>query len=98
AALIATTEDEGTRKAAEARFWVLYWGPLAAVEDVGVKIQGNPKIEVAMVNFGEEIKKKPEERDKGTMQSLSLKLAHAIKEAIKPAFDVTGPEPLGLRK
>src|SRR5262245_38054832 len=36
AATIATVANEELRTAAEARFWILYWGPLAAVEDVGI--------------------------------------------------------------
>jgi hypothetical protein len=97
AATIATTDDKGARKAAEARFWVLYWGPLAAVEDVGLGEQKQAEIEAAMVRFGRELDKKPEERKADEMKQMSLQLAQAIRKAIAPAFQVKAAELAGLR-
>ena len=34
AATIATSPDRETRRQAEATFWILFWGPMSAVEDV----------------------------------------------------------------
>lgn len=75
---------------AEQRFWQLYWGPLAAVEDIGLVKQDSAAMEAAMVRFGEELKKKPEDRKPGSLKGLSLELAHSVRKAIAPTFDVGG--------
>jgi hypothetical protein len=98
AATIATTQDREARKAAEARFWVLYWGPLAVVEDVGLVKAHVAAIERAMVRFGEAIEKGPDDRNGQQMKQLSLDLAHAIREAITPAFDVQAADLAKLRE
>ena len=98
AAAVATTDDDGARREAEARFWVLYWGPLAAVEDVGLEKEGKASIEAAMVRFGEAIKKDPEAHDRPEMKRLALELAHAVRGAIAPAFDVQATDLADLRK
>ena len=90
AALIATATDDGSRLDAEARFWVLYWGPLAAVEDIRPGNEQEAVIEKKMVEFGRLLAAKPADRDKGKLQQASLELAHAVRGSIIPAFDVQG--------
>jgi hypothetical protein len=98
AAVIATVRDERARAEAEGRFWVLYWGPLAAVEDVGLAKQPKAEIEAMMVQYGRLLQREPAERDKGELQQASLDLAHAVRNAVAPAFDVQATELAGLRK
>jgi hypothetical protein len=86
AATIATVKDAIKRGDAEERFFELYWGPLAAVEDIGPMKQDTADIEHAMVEFGRELEKKPEDRDATTLKQLSLQLAHAVRKSIAPAF------------
>ena len=106
ASTIATTEDADRRKQAEEKFWILYWGPLAAVEDVGMihapsgsSVEGAKKktltVETAMVRFGDAIKvpdTSPEE-----LQELSLQLAHAVRDSIAPAFQLGAKPSENLR-
>ncbi|WP_425617164.1 hypothetical protein NA78x_000835 [Anatilimnocola sp. NA78] len=89
AALVATSGDEDTRAKAEAQFWMLYWGPMGAVEDLTLFGQiEEAKIEAAMVAFGNELKTSP--RDQGRLKSKSLNLAHTIRNGIKGVFEVKG--------
>src|SRR6185369_7363298 len=89
AAIIATTTDTAQRRAAEERFWVLYWGPLAAVEDVGLSKAETAAIESAMVKFGNLLTSVPkEESDREELKRNALDLAHAIRDAVAPAFNV----------
>ena len=83
-ATIATKPDGPDRKAAEERFWVLYYGPLATVEDIE-STDGAKNITGAMVSFGAALKNGA---DKDKLQGLSLALAHAVRKAITPGFDV----------
>ncbi len=93
AATVATAKDMDSPESidAEARFWVLYYGPMSAVEDTGLadrkkKAEGNlaRTVENAMVAFGRELEKDVKERDADTLKELSLELAHVVREAIDP--------------
>ncbi len=97
AAVIATTKDVAKRAAAEARFWVLYWGPLAAVEDVGLLKPKATEVEAAMVRFGKELHKNYNDRDSDQMQNLTLDLAHSVRAAVAPSFDVEAGDLQNLR-
>jgi hypothetical protein len=98
AAVIATVKDEKTCAEAEGRFWVLYWGPLAAVEDVGLTKRANAEIERQMVRYGSLLNTKFADRNRDELKQASLDLAHAVRNAIAPAFDVQATELAGLRK
>ncbi|MFN0018091.1 MAG: hypothetical protein ACKVP0_07525 [Pirellulaceae bacterium] len=97
AATIATSKEPTRREAAEQRFWELYWGPLAAVEDIGLIKQDSAGIEAAMVKFGAELEKQHDMRDAEQLKRLSLKLAHAVRSAIAPTFDVEATDLDDLR-
>lgn len=100
AATIATTKDEDTKKKAKAVFWMLYYGPLACVEDVvlakpsessneaGKVVVLSTTVESAMVNFGSYLLRNPEHLDEDEVKNLSLKLSQAIRDKIGPAFDL----------
>ena len=60
--------------------------------------QRTAKIEAAMVYFGDAIKKDAKQRKREDMEHLTLVLAHAIREAVAPAFDVQATELEGLRE
>jgi hypothetical protein len=92
AAVIATTDDEAARQDAERRFWVLYWGPLAAVEDVDLGKENPGPIEAAMVAFGDDLKKDAPQRDRAQLKRLSLELAHRVREAMRRGFEDPGTE------
>src|SRR5581483_9397596 len=96
-ARVATTDNDEARKTAEARFWVLYWGPLAAVEDVTLLKQSESRVESAMMEFGDLLEKPPKDRDPKELRRSSLRLAQAVRKAIQPAFDVKAPDPTERR-
>lgn len=86
AALLATSSDSEKLKAAETRFWQLYWGELAMVENGGISA-ANGGVESAMVNFGSELKQHAVDRTK--LQSLSLKLAHTCRDSLAQSWNVS---------
>lgn len=91
ASKVATTEDDAERKGAEAKFWMLYWGPMAMLEDISMNEKPRSSdIEAAMVQFGRQLQSPHSERDRAATQQASLRLAHAFRTAIEDAFDVAG--------
>jgi hypothetical protein len=95
AATIATTENDELRKRAEADFQVLYWGPLAAVEDVGIKEKSHAEVETAMVKFNTYVKAHPkyQDREKCELQRLAIGISRAIRDETGPAFNLR-PTPI----
>lgn len=77
AASLATSKDEKELMAAAKRFWELYWGELALVED--------QRVEAAMVQFGRAIQ---EGSTGGELQELSLAIAHACRDSLAEAWGV----------
>lgn len=75
--IIATSNDNAKLEEASKRFWELYWGELALVE--------NEEIEGYMVSFGNGIKNS---FDKELMQKLSLKLAHACSNSLNNSWGI----------
>ena len=71
AAKIATSHDESTIDESVKRFWQLYWGELALVE--------NKAVEGAMKRFGDGLRA---ERPRHEMEQLSLALAHACRDSL----------------
>ncbi len=89
AATIATSDDEATRSSAEAQFWILYWGPLSCVEDVGLEEKSKADVEAAMVKFGKYLNTQPKgDRKPDELKTLSLALAHAMRDEIAPSFSL----------
>ena len=87
AAAIANSDQADIKKRAESEFWLLYWGPLATVEDVGLETKNKPEVEAAMVQFGAYLRShRDNQRSQEEMQVLSLELAHAIRNSIPQAF------------
>lgn len=78
AATIATSEDAAELAAARKRFWSLYWGELALVEDATV--------EAAMVRLGRALQEK--EQDPANIRQLSLTLAHACRDSLARSWGV----------
>jgi hypothetical protein len=64
----AILPDGADRSAAVQKFWQLYWGPLAVVED--------SEVERAMFNFGTALRS---ESERAALQQFSLELAHACR-------------------
>ena len=60
-------------EALKARFWQLYWGPLAVVEDQTVVN--------AMVQFGNSLK--AESHDGANLQRKAIALAHACRDSLQ---------------
>lgn len=77
AATLATSEKTDDLDAAGKKFWSLYWGELALVED--------EKVEAAMVQFGRSL-------DAGRvgqqLQQNSLDLAHACRDSLAESWGV----------
>ena len=77
ASTIATSDDGAEKESALKRFWALFWGELALVED--------SKVEAAMVQLGEGLEKNlPKEK----LQQLSLQLAHACRDSLAVSWGV----------
>jgi hypothetical protein len=77
AAKIATLPASEARAKAVGRFWELYWGELAMVE--------NAAVEGAMKRFGEVLAGND---DRKQLQLLSLALAHACRESLDKAWGI----------
>lgn len=77
AALIATSSDERQIQQALGRFWQLYWGELALVE--------NTEVEAAMVAMGNAIHEKANPQ---VLKQASLKLAHACRQSLDRSWGI----------
>ena len=77
AAVMATSDDREELKKATARFWRLYWGELALVED--------RHVELAMKAIGDALNS---HEDKKQMEQLSLKLAHACRASLDRSWGI----------
>ena len=85
AALLATASDAAEVQTAEIRFWQLYWGELALVENGGIKTE-NGGIEGAMVQFGNELAM--HSRDRTNLKLRSLELAHVCRDSLAVSWGV----------
>src|SRR5262249_52883200 len=85
AATLATSSDQDELTKSEARFWRLYWGVLAMVENGGISQQAGG-VEGAMVRFGDALNEKP--RNAGRLQKASLELAHICRDSLANSWRV----------
>jgi hypothetical protein len=84
AAILATSSDPDIIEKARQRFWELYWGELAMVENGGLNaIEGG--VEAAMVMFGECLNRGCSQSE---LQPLALRLAHACRDSLAASWDV----------
>jgi hypothetical protein len=88
AAILATSHDQKTLKEAEAKFWELYWGPLALVED--------RRVEAAMVRYGDCLEDK--KCNGNSLQQLSLNLAHTCRQSLGASWNLKLEELQGTNK
>lgn len=72
-AQIPRTADIAVREALVKRFWQLYWGALALVED--------EEVARAMIAYGKQLK--VSSPDPGTLEGLSLNVAHACRNSLQ---------------
>ncbi len=77
AGTLASATEGAERDAAEAKFWQLYYGPLALVEDL--------QVEKAMVAFGNCLLEDCTQRE---LQRASLALAHACRESLGDSWSL----------
>ena len=77
ASTIATTSNATKKERLLERFWSLYWGELALVEDAPV--------EGAMVRLGDALRAKASEQE---VRRLALKLAHACRNSLAKSWGV----------
>jgi hypothetical protein len=77
AAKIATSTDSNELEISQQRFWALYWGELALVENKGV--------ESAMVKLGKALDGSAPQQQ---LQQLSLALAHACRESLDKSWQI----------
>jgi len=88
AAKVATAKIPADKEAAKAKFWALYWGPLAIVEDAGMdKPDGVAVVETAMINFGACLDG-PEPCTDQELKQRSLLLAHQCRASVSASWDV----------
>ena len=75
ASSLATGDVEQQLEEAKKKFWILYWGPLALVED--------REVEASMVQFAETLAKYENGTDcREELKNRSLALAHTCRESI----------------
>ncbi|MBI1735352.1 MAG: hypothetical protein HYR51_09275 [Candidatus Rokubacteria bacterium] len=77
AAVLATTRDGAERAKATKRFWELYWGELALVE--------NEAVETAMVALGDALQRNSPPPE---LQQLSLRLARACRISLDRSWGI----------
>ncbi len=77
AARISTSSSKDEIASAKQRFWSLYWGELALVED--------KRVEAAMVELGRAIEQGSVGKE---VQGLSLNLAHACRDSLAESWGV----------
>jgi hypothetical protein len=77
AARIAVGTDEAEIASAKRRFWDLYWGPMAIVEDPGV--------ETAMVAFGQALN---ESVSPTVLETAAIRLAHSCRDSLAASWHV----------
>lgn len=77
AATLATSSSREELAVARARFWSLYWGELALVED--------KRVEAAMVALGRALEGGATGKD---VAPLSLRLAHACRDSLAESWGV----------
>ncbi len=80
-ATIARSKDPRKVAQARERFWTLYWGPLALVENEGV--------DQAMVQFGNCLQDRKHCPD--SLEILSLAVAHRCEQSISESWGVPSP-------
>lgn len=82
ATIASTAVDDPARTAAEARFWVLYWGPLGIVEDTAVERQ--------MFCIGRSLRNSTDRRcPKAALTQRSLMLAKACRDLMATSWGVS---------
>ncbi|CAN7602802.1 hypothetical protein LJR090_005200 [Bosea sp. LjRoot90] len=89
AARLASSIDAKTWSHSREEFWMLYWGPLAVVEDV--ESQFKNRVEGAMVSFGSELAK----IDPATpslpvkiLEQPALRVAHSCRDLLRSKWNV----------
>jgi len=84
--VLATSSEPDQRRTAEVRFWELYWGELAMVENGGFKAKSGG-VEGAMVRFGEALLKNSPP-NLPILQQRSLELAHVCRDSLAESWGV----------
>ena len=77
AATLATSEEPSEKAASIKRFWSLYWGELALVED--------EEVEAAMVALGKGLDRQAPPAE---LKQISLRLAHACRDSLALSWGV----------
>jgi hypothetical protein len=79
AAQMATATDAASRKAAEDKFWSLFFGPLAIVEQQAVKD--------AMKQFGACLRS-PQSQGCSSLEGRALDIGHACRSEVTASFEL----------
>ena len=82
-ARLASTRDPVTWQKSREEFWMLYWGPLAIVEDV--ESQSQTRVETAMVAYGDKLSKIDTNAPTLPISSLeepALEVSHACRDLL----------------
>ena len=94
AARLATTVDKEVWKKAREEFWMLYWGPLAIVEDVAPAADPDyvGEVQQKMVLFGNQLEKvtpiPPATLPLSDLEKGSLAIAHACRTLLTSRWRV----------
>jgi hypothetical protein len=89
AARLASTLDMDTWKKSREEFWMLYWGPLAIVEDV--ESHTHNRVEGAMVDFGTELNKispTSPSLPASVLEGQAINVAHACRDLLSSKWKV----------
>src|ERR1041384_3506291 len=87
AAILATSSDPDAIEQARQRFWELYWGELAMVENGGLNTKEGG-VESTMVVFGQCLNKLNKGCSQAELQPLALRLAHACRDSLAVSWGV----------
>jgi hypothetical protein len=89
AARLATTRVADTWRNSWEEFWMLYWGPLAVVEDV--ESQAENRVATQMVQFGDALKKIDPATPTLPVPGLTgpaIKISHACRDLLAAKWQV----------
>jgi hypothetical protein len=87
-ARLASSRDSDVWRKSREEFWMLYFGPLAIVEDV--ESQAHNRVEVAMVRFGDELKKIDPASSTlpvSLLEQPALSVAHACRDLLSAKWN-----------
>ncbi len=86
AATIAVETDGKARRDAELRFWKLYWGQMAVVEDISFNQNSNGRVAETMDELGDALRTDAKDRDREEIKQLAYRFSKAARRVMLDSF------------